>query len=366
MSFSDYDKGKDKDLLKSSYYYELPEDLIAQRPVEPRDESRLLIYDQAKDQVIHARFKDLPKYLPKNSSLVVNNSRVFPCRLKAKKTTGGKVELFFLSLKPLVSSHYPCLIKSSGKKKVGDQFILDGQAGEVRAEIKGLLEDGTFEVSVSQPLEGLLETKGQVPIPPYIRQGESDEADLKDYQTIYASDKEDEAGSVAAPTAGLHFTPQVFKNLKEKGITRNEVTLHVGLGTFRPVKTESILDHQMHEENFWVTPENWQAIKEASFRVAVGTTSLRVLESLWGERDQYRGGELKSTSIFLHPGVSVHSIDALITNFHLPESTLLMLVSALIGREKTLELYRIAVEERYRFFSYGDAMLILRGPKDLR
>lgn len=352
-----------KDLLKSSYFYELPEELIAQRPMEPRDHSRLLIYDEANDQIIHAKFKDLPKYLPERSSLVVNNSKVFPCRLKAKKSTGGKVELFFLSLKPLPSSGHPCLIKSSGKKKVGDQFVIEGPSGDVHAEIIGLLMDGTFEVKVSAPLESLLESKGQVPIPPYIRQGESDEADLNDYQTIYASNKDEEVGSVAAPTAGLHFTPRVFEELNHRGITKNEVTLHVGLGTFRPVKAESILDHQMHEENFWVSPENWKSIKEARCRIAVGTTSLRVLESLWAEKDHYQGGEIKSTSIFLHPGVEVHSIDALITNFHLPESTLLMLVSALIGREKTLELYRLAVKERYRFFSYGDAMLILRGPK---
>ncbi len=359
-------KADEKDLLRSSYFYELPEELIAQRPVEPRDHSRLLIYDQANDKITHAQFKDLSDFLPANSSLVVNNSRVFPCRLMAQKETGAKAELFFLSLIPIGHSGdhpiYSCLIKSSSKKKEGDIFNIAGEEGVVKATLVGKGEDGTFKLSLTSPLQKLLESSGKVPIPPYIRKGDSDERDLKDYQTVYAGNKEEEVGSVAAPTAGLHFTERVFEKLSQKGISKNEVTLHVGLGTFRPVKAESIRDHQMHEENYWVAADHWKSILKADYRIAVGTTSLRVLESLWPEREAYKGGEMKSTSIFLHPGVEVNSIDALITNFHLPESTLLMLVSALIGREKTLELYREAVKERYRFFSYGDAMLILRAP----
>jgi S-adenosylmethionine:tRNA ribosyltransferase-isomerase len=196
---------------------------------------------------------------------------------------------------------YSCLIKSSAKKKLEDAFVIDGPDGDVLASLVAMGEDGTFEVALACPLQELLESNGKVPIPPYIRKGESDERDLKDYQTLYAGKKSEEVGSVAAPTAGLHFTQRVFESLSHKGITKNEVTLHVGLGTFRPVKAESIRDHQMHEENYWVGADHWQQILEAKYRVAVGTTSLRVLESLWPEKESYKGGEMRSTSIFSTP-----------------------------------------------------------------
>lgn len=352
------------DLLVKNYSYELPEELIAQRPVSPRDSSRLLVFNEKTGEVIHDIFRNLVKYLPENSCLVQNNSRVFPCRLQAKKETGGNAEIFLLSLEPNTLGEFPCLIKSSSKKREGDRYKIIGQsANEIGVMVlTGKGEDGTFFIKPvhNENLSELVYQEGKVPIPPYIRKGESDAKDLEDYQTLYAGSTKKEEGSVAAPTAGLHFTEDVFNNLKEKNIVRSSVTLHVGLGTFRPVKAENIKDHTMHSENFFVEKEEWKKITSAHARIAVGTTSLRVLESLWSEKDLPVWEEMKETKIFLHPGVEVQSIEGLITNFHLPESTLLMLVSSLIGREKTLELYDIAVKEKYRFFSYGDAMLILR------
>lgn len=340
------------DLKLESYFYDLPPELIAERPAPGRHNSRLLIYDEASDSITHASFKDLAQYMPENSSLVMNQSRVFPCRLLGSKTTGAKVELLLLKATPDEAGLYPSLVRTGSKKKEGDLYEF---TGGLLATIESCLDNGTFLLRFNRELTPeLLEEVALVPIPPYIRDGLSDKQDLTDYQTVYAK----AVGSVAAPTAGLHFTDEVFSELSIKGITQNFVTLHVGIGTFAPVKSEVITDHQMHYEEFYVEGEDLKAIKAASKTVAVGTTTLRVLESIHGTN--YEAGELKSTNIFLHPGVDVHSIDGLITNFHLPKSTLLMLVSALIGREKTLELYREAVREGYRFFSYGDAMFIRR------
>ena len=338
-----------KDHQLSSYDYELPPELIADRPVPDRHSSRLLVYNEATGEVIHSTFRNLPKFLPDHSTLIFNRSRVFPCRLLGKKITGGEAEVFLLTVTP-VDGTYEALIRTTGKKKLGDTFHF----GELSARIEKINGQGTFQVSFNVDQDGLigmLEKIGKIPIPPYIRDGESDEQDKKTYQTVYAK----ETGSVAAPTAGLHFSHELLKELEEKGHTLASVTLHVGMGTFAKVQVENILEHKMHEEIYTIDADNLAKIKSAKFRIAVGTTSLRTLESYT------RSGEPASaTSIFLHPGVEVKSIDALITNFHLPKSTLLMLVSSLIGREKTLELYRIAVKEKYRFFSYGDGMLILR------
>jgi S-adenosylmethionine:tRNA ribosyltransferase-isomerase len=337
------------DYQLSSYDYELPPGLIADRPVSDRHSSRLLVYNEAKNEVIHSTFRDLPKFLPAQSTLIFNRSKVFPCRLLGKKSTGGEAEVFLLTLEEKEGS-YEALIRTTGKKKIGDVFFFN----ELCAKIEDINPQGTFQVSFSvshEKLPEVLESTGKIPIPPYIRNGESDELDKKTYQTVFAQ----ETGSVAAPTAGLHFSPELLSDLEKKGHTLATVTLHVGIGTFSKVKVENILEHKMHEEFYTIDPENAEKINKAGYKVAVGTTSLRTLESA------HRSGKLSgSTSIFLHPGVEVKSIDALITNFHLPKSTLLMLVSSLIGREKTLELYRLAVEERYRFFSYGDGMLILR------
>lgn len=345
----------DKDLLLSSYDFKLPKERIADRPVQGRHHSKLLVYNVSTDEVIHTTFLELPNFLPEDSTLVMNSTKVFPCRLVGKRPTGGKAEIFLLSLTP-EEGLYPALIKTSRKKRIGDKIFFDGN---LEAEIIKLGEEGTFRVRFNtQSIEAILYEVGKIPIPPYIRDGESDSQDLLDYQTVYAKN----VGSVAAPTAGLHFTEELFENLKDKGIGRAEVTLHVGLGTFAPVKVDNILDHNMHTERYFVTDENIRSIKGARKRFAVGTTSLRVLESSIGEDKNFdlEAGKIYETNIFIYPGKEIHSIDGLITNFHLPKSTLLMLVSGLIGREKTLELYNIAVENEYRFFSYGDAMLIIR------
>lgn len=335
-----------------SYDFDLPEELIAVRPVPDRHSSRLLVYDETTGNVIHSTFNELSQFLPEGSTLVFNRSRVFPCRLIGKKSSGGEVEVFLLSLAHS-GGLYPAMIRASGKRKAGEEYFF----GDLKVRLEVVVGDGTFLVRPSllpEELLPVLEKIGKIPIPPYIRGGESDEKDKLTYQTVYAR----ETGSVAAPTAGLHFSEELLGRLQQEGHQLATVTLHVGAGTFAPVKSENILEHKMHEELYSIDPENLKKINEARFRVAVGTTTLRTLESAWdGEKI---GASSGATSIFLHPGKSVHSIDALITNFHLPKSSLLMLVSAIIGREKTLELYKEAVERRYRFFSYGDGMLILR------
>lgn len=345
------------DLQLDSYNYDLPASSIADRPSPGRHTSKLLVYKAKSQQIIHATFSDLPQYLSADTTLVMNRSKVFPCRLVGHKASGGKAEVFILSLEAK-NGIYPCLVKMSRKKRLGDKIFFEGNLEGEIATIGEKDEEGLFGVRFNtSSLEVILQEVGKIPIPPYIRGGESDSKDLEDYQTVYSK----EVGSVAAPTAGLHFTPELLKTLEEKGVTRAEVTLHVGMGTFAPVKTDNILEHRMHSERYFVDQDNLNKIKKASKRVAVGTTSLRVLESSIGEGDfPLEADKLYQTEIFIYPGKEVRSISGLITNFHLPKSTLLMLVSSLIGREKCLELYRLAVSEGYRFFSYGDAMLILR------
>lgn len=343
------------DFELASYHFELPKELIADRPVPDRHSSKLMVFKEETGEIIHSTYSEITKFLPPHSTLVFNRSKVFPCRLIGNKPSGGEAEVFVLSLLH-ENGIYPCMVRASGKRKVGDEFIF----GDLRAQIVDL-RGGTFGVKFNLPHDELmktLETIGKIPIPPYIRNGESDEEDKRTYQTVYAA----ETGSVAAPTAGLHFSQELLEKIKSQGHELATVTLHVGAGTFAPVKADNILEHKMHEEFFTIDRPNLIVIQKARFRIAVGTTSLRTLESSWknGNVQFENPGSLKSTSIFLHPGKEVHSIDAMITNFHLPESSLLMLVSALIGREKTLELYKIAIENKYRFFSYGDGMLILR------
>ncbi len=348
-----------EDLKLSSYDYELPESFIASRPAPGRHNSKLLVYRASTDEIIHTHFSELSEFLPPDSLLVLNQSRVFPCRLKATKESGGKAEIFVLSLIPHDEA-YPCLVRTTSKKKVGDKFLLPGGAlGFIHATLEG----GEFLVRFSVPdVTAYLDEFGIVPIPPYIREGQSDESDKTDYQTVYASHK----GSVAAPTAGLHFTDEVFSKLQKKNVDRAFVTLHVGPGTFAPVKAENILEHKMHSEEYFVDALDLQKINVARANgkkiFAVGTTSLRVLESSLNAEGHFALEPSKhySTDIFLYPGKEVRSISGLITNFHLPRSTLLMLVSTLLGRKKTLELYEEAKKKEYRFFSYGDAMLIIR------
>lgn len=352
------DNSENLDLFLQSYRYDLPAELIAQRPVDGvnRHESRLLVFDSKTNKITHDHFYNLPNYLPEDSLLVFNRSKVFPSRLLGNKKSGGKAEVFILSHEHDSENIYPCLIKTRSKKSLGDEFYFQE---DLVVTVARLNNDGTFGVTIKLPeafsdLLSYLEKNALIPIPPYIRKGESDDEDKKNYQTIYSK----ESGSVAAPTAGLHFTDKLFKKLDEQNIGRAFVTLHVGLGTFKPVTVDHLKDHVMHSEEYFVDAENLEKIRCSKKIFAVGTTSLRVLESSYDQNIE--SDKHYKTQIFLHPGVDVRSIAGLITNFHLPESTLLMLVSSLIGRQKTLELYELAVKEKYRFFSYGDAMLILR------
>jgi S-adenosylmethionine:tRNA ribosyltransferase-isomerase len=344
----------DKDLKLQNYDFDLPKELIASRPVEGRHHSKLLVYKVKSNEIVHDNFFNLSNYIPESSLLVVNQSKVFPCRLIGTKSTGGKCELFVLDINPNSNGLREVLIKTTSKKRLDQTFHFDD--GLV-ATLK-LIDEGKFYVEFNkEDLAAHLVAFGKIPIPPYIRNGESDEKDVSDYQTVFAKD----TGSVAAPTAGLHFTDEIFTSLNTKSIDRAEVTLHVGLGTFAPVKADDLKDHKMHTEKYFVSKNNLEKIKENKNIFAVGTTSLRVLESAHnGESFEVEPDKMYETDIFLHPGVEVNSIRGLVTNFHLPKSTLLMLVSSLIGREKTLELYNEAIENEYRFFSYGDAMLILR------
>ncbi len=333
----------------ASYAYDLPESLIAKRPIQYRHYSRLLVYHAQADTLQHSVFYKLPEFLSAQSTLVFNNSKVFPCRLQARKKTGGAMEVFFLALTPEASGFYKVFLKSSGRKKVGDEFI----HADARLVVEQVHTDGSFSVSFSGPdLSTYLSHHGKIPLPPYIREGKADAQDRKDYQTTYAQ----EVGSVAAPTAGLHFSKELRYRLQEQGHQLADVTLHVGAGTFQPVKTSSILEHVMHSESYSINARNAFHLQKGRL-IAIGTTSLRVVESA----PHFFGPTQGSTQAFFYPGHSPQKIQGLLTNFHLPKSTLLMLVSSLIGREKTLELYQEAVKQSYRFYSYGDAMLILLG-----
>ena len=333
----------------SDFYYELPEELIAQHPAEPRDSSRLLVYDRKADRVTHEHFYAIVKYLKKGDVLVVNNTRVLPARLIGHRVgTGGAME--FLLLKRLDRDHWEALVKPGKKARIGNVFEF---SDELKAEITGNCEGGgrTVRFLYEGVFEDILSRVGQMPLPPYIKEKLEDQ---ERYQTVYSK----ENGSAAAPTAGLHFTPELLDRIRGMGVEVVEVLLHVGLGTFRPVKVDDILEHEMHSEFYQVTEQAAQAVSRAKREgrrvIAVGTTSVRTLESASDANGQLRP-QSGNTKIFIYPGYQFKCVDALITNFHLPESTLIMLVSALIGREKTLELYELAVRERYRFFSFGDA-----------
>ena len=338
----------------SDFNYDLPEELIAQTPAEPRDSSRLLVYDRATGGVEHKIFRDVIDYLRPGDVLVVNHTRVIPARLYGvKEGTGGAIE--FLLLKRLNLTDWEVILKPGKKAKPGARFVFG--EGELVAEILSVAEDGgrTVRFTFDGVFEDVLDRLGQMPLPPYIHEKLEDRTR---YQTVYA--KVD--GSAAAPTAGLHFTPELLERIKAKGIEVVPVLLHVGLGTFRPVKAEDVSEHHMHSEYYEVTPEQAEAINAARARggriVCVGTTSVRTLETVATDDGVVHPGR-GMTQIFITPGVKIKAVDALITNFHLPQSTLLMLISALMGREEALRVYELAVKERYRFFSFGDATLIL-------
>ena len=336
----------------SDFYYDLPEELIAQHPYDKRDEARLLILDREKQQLEHKVFKDIIDYLNPGDCLVINNTKVIPARLYGTKDTGAKVE--FLLLKRIEGDFWEVMVRPGNKLKPGT--IATFGDGILKAEILEVLEGGNRRVKFEYDgiFNEILDQIGLMPLPPYITEKLKD----KDkYQTVYA--KYD--GSAAAPTAGLHFTEELLEKIKEKGVEIANVTLHVGIGTFRPVKVENVEEHHMHSEHFYIKKEDCDKInkaKETGHRViGVGTTSCRVLESIADENGRVAPIE-SDTSIFIYPGYKFKCLDGLITNFHLPESTLIMLVSTFAGYDFTMNAYKEAVKERYKFFSFGDAMFI--------
>ncbi|MBP1759309.1 MAG: S-adenosylmethionine--tRNA ribosyltransferase-isomerase [Firmicutes bacterium] len=345
---------KEKDRLNvSDFDFELPEALIAQHPVEPRDTSRLMVINRESERIEHRTFRELDSLLNRGDVLVLNNTRVIPARLIGEKE-GSEVKIEILLLKRLELDVWETLVKPGKRLKVGQRVSLGH--GILVGELLEILENGNRKIhfSYSGVFEGILDQLGEMPLPPYIT------AQLEDqerYQTVYAKER----GSVAAPTAGLHFTPQLLGELQKKGVEIVEILLHVGLGTFRPVKVEDIREHTMHSEYYRVDVKAAELINQAKQEgrrvIAVGTTAARTLESV-GHEGRVIPGE-GWTDIFIYPGYSFQVVDALLTNFHFPKSTLVMLVSALAGRELILKAYEIAVQEKYRFYSFGDAMLIL-------
>ena len=335
------------------FWYELPEELIAQTPLEQRDASRLLVLDRVSGEINHRHFYDVIDYLKPGDCLVMNDSRVLPARLLGHRPTGGAVEV--LLLRDLGDKKWECLCKPGRKMQPGNEVIFGD--GELTATVLEVREDGNRVVEFHY--EGIflevLERLGKMPLPPYIK---AELSNQERYQTVYSK----EVGSAAAPTAGLHWTPELLEKAREKGVKLAFVTLHVGLGTFRPVKAEEISEHHMHAELCMLSQETADILNEtkrAGGRViCVGTTSCRTLESLVNEDGTFEA-KSKWTDIFIFPGYTFKAMDGLITNFHLPESTLVMLVSAFAGREHVLAAYEEAVRERYRFFSFGDAMCIL-------
>ena len=345
-------ESEEKKLKTHDFYYDLPEELIAQTPLEQRDSSRLMVLNRETGEIVHKHFYDVIDYLNPGDCLVLNDSRVLPARLMGHRPTGGAVEV--LLLRDLGNKQWECLCKPGRKMREGDTVTFGD--GELTATVRQVQEDGNRVVEFHY--EGIflevLERLGKMPLPPYIK---AELPDQERYQTVYSR----EVGSAAAPTAGLHFTQELLEKIRNKGVKTAFVTLHVGLGTFRPVKAEEVLDHHMHSELCMMNQQTADILNETKRSggrvICVGTTSCRTLESLVNDDGSF---EAKSrwTDIFIYPGYTFKAMDALITNFHLPESTLVMLVSAFAGREKVLNAYNEAVKERYRFFSFGDAMFI--------
>ncbi|MGN1017006.1 MAG: tRNA preQ1(34) S-adenosylmethionine ribosyltransferase-isomerase QueA [Faecousia sp.] len=340
-------------MMTKDYWYDLPEELIAQTPLERRDASRLMVMNRETGEISHRHFFDIVEYLCPGDCLVMNDSRVLPARLLGHRPSGGAVEV--LLLRDLGDKRWECLCKPGRKMQVGSEVVFGN--GELTAVVREVREDGNRVVEFRY--EGIvlevLERLGKMPLPPYIKE---ELADQERYQTVYSR----EVGSAAAPTAGLHFTQDLLDKIRKMGVNTAFVTLHVGLGTFRPVKAEQITDHHMHSELCMMSEETADVLnrtkREGGRIICVGTTSCRTLESLVGEDGRFAAGS-KWTDIFIYPGYRFKAMDGLVTNFHLPESTLVMLVSAFAGREHVLNAYAEAVRERYRFFSFGDAMCII-------
>ncbi len=337
----------------SEFNYELPEELIAQTPIEKRDESRLMVLNKQQQTIEHKTFKNIIEYLEAGDVLVRNNTKVIPARLYGKKETGANVE--FLLLNHIKGDIWECIVRPGNKLHVGTKVIFG--EGLLTADILEIMAGGTRKVEFHYEgiFNEILDQIGLMPLPPYIHE----ELKQKErYQTVYAKYN----GSAAAPTAGLHFTEELLKKLQEKGVVIANVTLHVGIGTFRPVKEETVEAHEMHSEHYYIKQEDADKINQAKKNgkriIAVGTTSCRVLETVADENGYIQATE-GDTQIFIYPGYSFKILDGLITNFHLPQSTLLMLVSALAGKDYIMKAYQDAVEEKYRFFSFGDAMFIM-------
>ncbi len=337
----------------SEFNYNLPEELIAQVPIEKRDKSRLMVLNKEKQTIEHKQFKDIIDYLEEGDCIVRNNTKVIPARIYGKKETGANVE--FLLLKNIEGDIWESIVRPGNKLHKGTKVIFGD--GILEAEIIDIMAGGTRKVKFSYNgiFNEILDQIGLMPLPPYIHE------ELKDrdrYQTVYAKYN----GSAAAPTAGLHFTPELLQDIEEKGIKIANVTLHVGIGTFRPVKEDEVEKHEMHSEHYYIKKEDAEKINETRKQgkriIAVGTTSCRVLESVSDEKGMLKETE-GDTEIFIYPGYKFKCIDGLITNFHLPQSTLLMLVSALAGKDYIMGAYEEAVKEKYRFFSFGDAMFIM-------
>ena len=337
----------------SDFNYNLPEELIAQVPLEKRDESRLMVLDREKQTIEHKVFKDIIDYLEPGDCLVRNNTKVIPARIYGRKETGAHVE--FLLLNNIEGDIWESIVRPGNKLHVGTKVIFGN--GLLEAEILDIMPGGTRKVEFHYKgiFNEILDQIGLMPLPPYIHE------ELKDndrYQTVYAKYE----GSAAAPTAGLHFTPELLKKIEEKGVKIANVTLHVGIGTFRPVKEDEVEKHEMHSEHYYIKQEDVDKINETKTAgkrvIAVGTTSCRVLETIADEKNGMVKATEGDTKIFIYPGYKFKCIDGLITNFHLPESTLLMLVSALAGKEFIMKAYNEAVERKYKFFSFGDAMFI--------
>ena len=337
----------------SEFNYNLPEELIAQTPIKKRDESRLMVLNREYKTIEHRVFKDILEYLKPGDCLVRNNTKVIPARLYGKKDTGANIE--FLLLKRIEGDYWEVMVRPGRKLQIGTKVTFGD--GILQAEIMEVLNGGNRKVKFTYDgiFNEILDRIGLMPLPPYIKERLKD----KDrYQTVYAKYE----GSAAAPTAGLHFTDELFERLKEKGVEVANVTLHVGIGTFRPVKVEKVEEHDMHSEHFYIKQEDVDKINNAKKNgnrvIAVGTTSCRVLESIADEATGLVKAYEGDTQIFIYPGYKFKCIDGLITNFHLPESTLIMLVSAFAGKDYIMNAYKEAVEEKYRFFSFGDAMYI--------
>ena len=335
----------------SDFYYDLPQELIAQTPMEPRDMSRLMVIDKNTGEVEHKIFKDLINYLRPGDCLILNDTRVIPARIYGvKKETGAVVE--FLLLKQSENNVWECLCKPGKRAKIGTEFVFGD--GIVECEVIDVTEDGNRKVQFKcdfKEIYTILDKIGKMPLPPYITE-ELQNGEL--YQTVYSK----ELGSAAAPTAGLHFTEEMLKRIEDKGIKIGYVTLHVGLGTFRPVKVDDVKNHKMHSEHYHISKETADLINDTKKNggrvIAVGTTSTRTLESVATKNGCICEDE-DDTSIFIYPGYEFKCIDGLVTNFHLPESTLIMLISAFAGYDNVMNAYKIAVKEKYRFFSFGDA-----------